>query len=108
MTSPTVVQVQPGEQIEEIKFESSVAPMCAYPLQKRFIKPDKCCLDIEFDLKTAEEVCSKQALAINLPTCQMQLCTDNWNQTLVIPLASSSKNDQTNNEARGPCPVYTM
>ena len=72
--------------------------MCTYPLQSRFIKPKKCCLDIEFDLQTAEEVCSKQGLAINLPTCQMQLCTDNWNQTLVIPLASSSKNDQPNSE----------
>ena len=40
----------------------------------------------------------KKGLAINLPTCQMQLCTDNWNQTLVIPLASSSKDfDQQSN-----------
>ena len=40
----------------------------------------------------------KKGLAINLPTCQMQLCTDSWNQTLVIPLASSSKDfDQQSN-----------
>ena len=34
--------------------------MCTY--KRRFVKPEKCCLDIEFDLKTAEDsaVCAKQ------------------------------------------------
>ena len=32
-----------------------------------------------------------------------QLCDDNWNQTLVIPLASSGKNDDHSNEI-----IYTL
>ena len=60
MTSSPEVRIHPGEQIEEIKFQSTVAPMCTY--KRRFVKPEKCCLDIEFDLKTAEDsaVCAKQ------------------------------------------------
>lgn len=97
VTSSPVVRIYPGEQIEEIKLDSTVAPMCTF--SSRFSQPpQKCCLDIEFDLRSQNEVCSQQGLAINLPTCQMQLCTDNWNQTLSIPLVSSSKNDQPNNE----------
>lgn len=102
VTSSSVVRIHPGEQIEQVKFQSSVAPMCTYA-SSRFRtaqEPNKkCCLDIEFDLKSTEKICGPmQALAINLPTCQMQLCDDNWNQTLVIPLASSSKNDLTNSD----------
>ena len=70
MTSSPVVRIHPGEQIEEIKFQSTVAPMCTYP--RRFVKPEKCCLDIEFDLKTAEaesgtvQCDAKQGIALHL------------------------------------------
>ena len=41
--------------------------------------------------------------AVCLHTFFSQLCDDNWNQTLVIPLASSGKNDDHSNEI-----IYTL
>jgi hypothetical protein len=58
-------------------------------------------IDIEFDLKskaTSHSCLSKKKLAIGLPKCQMQLCSDNWNQTLIIPLAFKGHNDDRNEE----------
>ena len=89
--------------LEQVRFQSTVAPKCVFP---RFHRPQKCCVDIEFDLRSNPEGsdhCSKQGLTLNLPTCQMQLCQDNWNRTLVIPLASSGKNDDHSNEI-----IYTL
>ena len=88
--------------LEQVRFQSTVAPKCVFP---RFHRPQKCCVDIEFDLRSSEgsDHCSKQGLTLNLPTCQMQLCQDNWNRTLVIPLASSGKNDDHSNEI-----IYTL
>ena len=74
-------------------------PKCVFP---RFHRPKKCCVDIEFDLRSAkdgsDDHCTNQGLTLNLPTCQMQLCEENWNRTLSIPLASSGKNDDQSNE----------
>ena len=71
--SSKVVRIQPGEQIEQVRFQSTVAPKCVFP---RFHRPQKCCVEIEFDMKSAEgsiNSCTKQGLTLNLPTCQMQV-----------------------------------
>ena len=71
--SSKVVRIQPGEQIEQVRFQSTVAPKCVFP---RFHRPQKCCVEIEFDMKSAEgsiNRCTKQGLTLNLPTCQMQV-----------------------------------
>lgn len=100
VTSPRTVRIQPGEQIEEVTLQSTMLPTCSH-FSSRFSQ--KCCIEIEFNLSLVddEDSCSTSSmggLTINLPTCQMQLCSDNWNQTLVIPLASSGKNDHHSHE----------
>ena len=87
MTSPKILRLQPGEQIQELEFISTLKPLCLRSFQK-------CCLDIDFQLNS-DEKCVQKGLSINLPKCQMQLCADNWNTTLKIPLTSSSKNVPT-------------
>ena len=70
--SSKVVRIQPGEQIKQVRFQSTVAPKCVFP---RFQRPEKCCVEIEFDMKSAEgstNSCTKQGLTLTLPTCQMQ------------------------------------
>lgn len=102
MISPPILRLQPGEQIEEIQFTSSLKPLCRKQQQQRHFRgrdqePQKCCLDIHFQLNS-EEKCVQKGLSIHLPKCQMQLCDNNWNQTLTIPLTSSSKNVPTENQ----------
>ena len=92
MISPPILRLQPGEQIEEIKFQSTLKPLCL-----RKLRAQQCCVDIDFQLNS-EEKCVQKGLSIHLPKCQMQLCETNWNETLTIPLTSSSKNVPTENQ----------
>ena len=92
MISPPILRLQPGEQIEEIQFTSSLKPLCRQKRGFRGLeKSQNCCLDIHFQLNS-EEKCVQKGLSIHLPKCQMQLCDNNWNETLKIPLTSSSRN----------------
>ncbi len=106
--------IQPGEQISTVKFASTVKPMCNGNLgngfltshspfarfTKRVAQRRKCCVDLEFDLDKLDKLdklsggnncltaANRRGIAVNLPTCGLKLCEDNWNQTLTLPLST--------------------